>query len=222
MHGVLFSQMEPPNGLEEAFHHWYDTDHIPARLAIEGFIGASRYEALEGQPRYLAIYELADLDTLNDDGYVALKRSPSPKTSEMLGLVRNFTRFTCELISDTGPSDATGGHLAVVAFAVPPRREAAFDDWYDTEHTPALLEADDWLRVRRYRVVDGEGGPWTRLAIHELASREVMASPERERARQGPKRAALAGDPWFSQSGRWLYRRLSRVERERPRLGGAT
>lgn len=211
MRGVLFSQMEPPTVMEEEFHHWYDTDHIPVRLAVPGFHAASRYEALEGTPRYLAVYELDDLAALASDQYRAIKAGPSAETTKMLSLVDGFTRFTGEEITDSGPAEVSGGFIAVVAFAVPPEREAAFDDWYDTEHSPMLLKAADWLRVRRYRVVDGEGGPWTRLAIHDLASTEVMDSPERARARSGPKRDALATEDWFGQSGRWLYRRLSRV-----------
>jgi len=48
---MLFSQMEPPAGLAEEFHRWYDDEHIPHRLAIPGFQAASRYEVLEGEPR---------------------------------------------------------------------------------------------------------------------------------------------------------------------------
>src|SRR5690348_13881925 len=80
-----------------------------------------------------------------------------------------------------------------------------------------LLEADDWLRVRRYRVPGGAGGPWTHLALHELAS-VVMDSPERARARKGPLRDAPAGHDWFASPGRWLYERISAVTAE-PALG---
>ena len=127
----------------------------------------------------------------------------------MLANVRGFTRYTCGLTYDSGGSDSHS-HLSVVAFAVPEHDEAQFDDWYESEHIPALLAADDWLRVRRYRVRSGEGGPWTHLALHELASAEVMDSPERAAAREGPKRDALSGRPWFTQSGRWLYQTISR------------
>lgn len=210
--GVLFSQMEPPAGTEEEFHHWYDTDHIPVRMAVPGFAAASRYEAVEGSPRYLAIYELSDLAALQSPAYAKVKAEPSAATTKMLGAVSGFTRYIGEEIADSGPAGTTGPFIAVVAFAVPPSGEAEFDDWYDSEHSPLLLAAPDWLRVRRYRVIDGEGGPWTRLAVHELANLEVMDSPERARARQGPKRDALAERPWFANSGRWLYRRLNRVE----------
>jgi hypothetical protein len=204
---ILFSQMEPPPPLTDAFHEWYETDHIPARMALPGFAGARRFRALTGSPEYLAIYELDSLAALETGGYQELKRSPSPQTTEMLGKVTGFTRFTCEQISDVG--DGEGTFLSAVAFPVPDDQAAEFDTWYETEHVPMLLEAADWLRVRRYRVLSGEGGPWTRIAVHELASKEVMDSPERARARRGPLRDRLADRDWFGASGRWLYEQIS-------------
>ncbi len=211
MRGMLFSQMEPPGGAEEQFHEWYDTDHIPARLVLPGFAGATRYQALDGQPRYLAIYDIDDMGVLDSPEYRQLKAAPSAMTVHMLATVNGFTRFTCAELADSGRPSRRGEFLAVVAFAVPPEDLDQFDDWYDTEHSGMLLKAEDWLRVRRYRVLSGEGGPWNRFAIHELASTEAMHSPERAAAREGPKRRALADRPWFAQSGRWLYRVLNRA-----------
>jgi hypothetical protein len=207
---ILFSQMEPPLDLTDAFHDWYDTDHIPARMALPGFQGARRFRALDGEPAYLAVYELDDLDALQTEGYQQLKAAPSALTDRMLGLVNGFTRFTCEEVADMG-EPTRGAFLSAVAFAVPDEFTTAFDEWYEKEHVPLLLEAGDWLRVRRYRVLDGAGGPWTHLALHELASAEVMDSPERARARKGPLRDALAGNEWFARSGRWLYAQISAV-----------
>lgn len=207
MPAILFSQMEPPPPLTGLFHEWYETDHIPARMALPGFTGARRFRALSGEPEYLAIYALDSLAALETDGYRELKRTPSRLTEDMLGKVAGFTRFTCEQVSDVGDGD--GAFLSVVAFAVPEEQTAEFDTWYETEHAPMLLEAPGWLRVRRYRVVSGDGGPWTRLAVHELASTRVMDSPERARARRGPLRDRLAGRDWFQASGRWLYEQIS-------------
>jgi hypothetical protein len=207
---MLFSQMEPPADLVGEFHAWYDTDHIPARMALPGFRGARRLRALDGEPEYLAVYELDSLAALETDGYRRVKTSPSALTGRMLGAVNGFTRFTCEQVSDDG-DPVHGAFLSVVAFSVPQEWETEFDRWYGTEHVPMLLEADDWLRVRRYRVLDGEGGPWTHIALHELASTEVMDSPERARARSGPLRVPLAELDWFGRSGRWLYEQLSAV-----------
>jgi hypothetical protein len=208
MKGILFSQMEPPAEFEEEFHRWYDEDHVPVRLGSEGFLAARRYDAVEGEPKYLAIYELEDLSALETETYKKIKAEPSDLTKRMLGSVHGFTRFTCEEITDLGDPTATGAFIAVVAFSVPEGELAEFDDWYVSEHVPALLVAKDWLRVRRYAVVDREGGTWNRIAVHELANLEVMDSPERAAARVGPKREALSQRPWFDGSGRWLYRRI--------------
>ncbi|MHB1534972.1 MAG: hypothetical protein ACYC1D_10265 [Acidimicrobiales bacterium] len=218
--GVLFSQMEPPPDLLSEFHDWYETEHIPARMALEGFVGARRYEALQGRPRHLAIYELESLRALESPEYRQLKAAPSERTRRMLAAVRGFTRFTCEQVADLG-QPVFGEVLSVVAFAVPGAEESDFDGWY-AEHAGMLLEAPEWLRVRRYRVLEGEGGAWTHLALHELASVEVMGSPERARARSGPRREALAARAWFAASGRWLYRaKSSTAACERPRTAAS-
>ncbi len=45
---------------EEEFNDWYDTAYIPSCLAIEGCLGARRFVAIDGRPKYLTLYELAD------------------------------------------------------------------------------------------------------------------------------------------------------------------
>ena len=40
---ILFSEMTPPPEMEEAFNAWYDSEHIPLRMAVPGFLGARRY-----------------------------------------------------------------------------------------------------------------------------------------------------------------------------------
>lgn len=208
MQGILFSQMEPPEGLEYDFHEWYETEHIPARMRISGFAGANRYESLADGPAHLAIYWLDDLGTLDTRAYRDLKARGTARSQRMLASVTGFTRFICEQRSDTGHR-GEGNYLSVVAFSVPDEDRATFDHWYESEHTPLLMRAPDWLRVRRYRVVSGEGGPWTDLALHELSDPAALDSPERAEARRAPKREALSRRPWFGESGRWLYRAIA-------------
>lgn len=210
---MLFSQMTPPAGETERFEHWYDSDHIAHRMVLPGFTGAYRYWQQPDTPgaesHHLAIYDLESLDAVATVQYNALKANPGEQTDYFLSHVSGFTRFTTKCISDQGDTSARGEFLSAVAFAVPDDDEAAFEDWYVNEHAPLLLEASDWLRVHRYRVVSGDGGPWTHIALHELATLDVMDSPERAKARQGPKRDALAARAWFAGSGRWLYRRVA-------------
>lgn len=205
--GLLFSQMEPPPGWEADFHDWYETEHIPQRMAVPGFHSASRYEAIDGEPRWLACYFLDDMSALELPEYQRLKSSPGERTARMLANVSGFTRYLCDEIFDTGAVDEAAGALSAVAFAVPDAAAARFDAWYEEEHVPMLMQADGWVRVRRFRArPGGDGPPWTHFALHELRDETAMSAPEREAARTTSRRDELAAEPWFSPNGRWLYR----------------
>ena len=45
---------------EERFSHWYCEQHLPRMLSQRGWRGARRYECLEGEPRFVTIYDLDD------------------------------------------------------------------------------------------------------------------------------------------------------------------
>ena len=207
MKGLLFSQMEPPEGWEDDFHDWYESEHIPARMALSGFDSAVRYEALEGEPRWLACYFLGDMGVLDTPAYRRLKADPGARTERMLANVAGFTRYLCDETFDSGAAAEEPGRLSVVAFAVPDADREEFDAWYEGEHIPMLLTAAGWLRVRRYRSRPGFAGPsWTDLALHELRDERALDTPERAAARSTARRDALTRHDWFGRSGRWLYR----------------
>lgn len=217
MRGLLFSQMKPPQGQEADFDDWYDNEHIPARMALPGFTAAHRYAGRGADTRHLACYFLHDMAELDSPAYLRLKSDPGERTARMLSSVSGFTRYIADELSDTGETEIEPRLLYVVAFTVPDQAEPEFDGWYADEHVPLLMAADGWLRVRRYRVrPGGEGPPWTHLALHELAGDNVLNGPERARARDTPRRAALAEQPWFAANARWLYTPISRTVPARP------
>ncbi|MDI9897421.1 EthD domain-containing protein [Rhodococcus sp. IEGM 1381] len=211
--GLLFSQMAPPADLREDFDDWYDSEHIPQRMAIPGFSHALRYRQ-DAEPWHLACYFLDDMAALDTPEYDDLKKNPPERTARILERVDGFTRYITDQISDTSPelaSDATGTDhtLYVVAFSVPDEDRAEFDGWYEDEHVPLLMKVPGWLRVRRFLVRPGFAGhPWTHLALHEIANPAVLDAPERAAARDTPRRDALAAKPWFT-SGRWVYEPFS-------------
>ena len=67
--GLLFATMEPPANIEEEFQDWYDTEHFPERQSCPGFLTANRFVCIEGWPRYLAMYDLEDVEVLRGEGY---------------------------------------------------------------------------------------------------------------------------------------------------------
>jgi hypothetical protein len=93
-------------------------------------------------------------------------------------------------------------HVMPVPIPVPEAHLEDVDRWYEEEHTELLLRCHDWLRVRRFAVEAVEGPAWTRLALHDLASPEVLATPQLRAAMATPWRDRLAGHDWFMAEGR--------------------
>jgi hypothetical protein len=73
---------------------------------------------------------------------------------------------------------APGGLL--LAFTSPPADdEDGFNAWYDDEHAPARLTVPGILNARRYKAVWTDGPRY--MALYDLATPEILASPEYRR-----------------------------------------
>lgn len=60
--GVLVVAIEPNAGYEEEFNAWYNEEHIVYGAKVPGVLRVRRFEALEGDPHYVALWELRDPD----------------------------------------------------------------------------------------------------------------------------------------------------------------
>lgn len=212
MKGMLYSQMEPPPALEAEFNDWYASEHIPVRLALPGFARAVRYREIDGERKYLAIYEIDDLAVLDSPEYQVVKTQPSERTARMLRSVQGFTRFTCKQVFDTGAAAEPERYLLAVAFAAPAPRQPRLIEWYEREHVPEVTRALGCLRVRGYSVISADGGPWTGFALYDLSSADAARGPQLRAAARGPQ--SLAGESGgFESSRQWLYQVFSVHER---------
>src|ERR1019366_6113184 len=90
---LLLVTMEPSAADEQEFQDWYDTEHVPERAAIPGFLTAQRFVCVQGWPRYVAFYDLAYHEVLNEPGYLAVSGDRfSPWTKRILGRVTGLYR----------------------------------------------------------------------------------------------------------------------------------
>ena len=89
--GFLLVLMQCPPSLEDEFNAWYDTEHLPERLAVPGFETALRFVCLDGHPRYLAMSDLTHFGVLETEAYkrVAYDRS-SPWTKRVTSRVKVY------------------------------------------------------------------------------------------------------------------------------------
>jgi hypothetical protein len=109
--GFLLVTMQPPPAFEEEFNAWYDTEHLPERLAVPGFETALRFVCISGHPRYLAMYDLAHPQVLDSPEYlnVAFANS-SPWTLRVLQHVCVYRSFGRQIY----PGNALTGTCARV------------------------------------------------------------------------------------------------------------
>lgn len=84
--------------LAPAFHRWYDEVHVPALLACPGWLSARRYEALDGGPRYAAVYEIAGLWVYDTPEFARAKGF-----GEFEDRVRNFERLQLRPLGGPSP-----------------------------------------------------------------------------------------------------------------------
>ncbi len=183
--GLLLATMEPPPAMEEEFQDWYDTEHFPERRDCEGFVTAGRYICIDGFPRYLALYDLADTEVLRGPGYarIAVTRY-SAWTHRMMSRVWGQYRADArQVYPGTALMGASGSASRIVLFRfrqVGPDAEAqvlaGLHNLYDGRAEVAqfrLFHADqpdgtDLIAIVEWRV-PGPPAPGGAAAVGEAA-----------------------------------------------------
>lgn len=84
------------------WEHWHAHEHFPERLALPGFLRASRWTGVDDSERFFVMYELADHEVLASAPYVARLNAPSPWSTRMMPLHRNMVRSQCRVARSQG------------------------------------------------------------------------------------------------------------------------
>ena len=214
--------MDAPLGREAEWNEWYNTHYIPERLEIPGFLAIRRFEVAKGfpqelivpGPKYLSLFELADISALTNKHYISLcKREaslPSSSFEALMAASANVSGGAYEQIfPEVGdyeiPDDASFLH-AVGHTDLPPEIEDEYNEWYVMEHIPSLMEIPGYLYARRFKRVEAEftigtgakiSGP-RYLAFYDITSNKIfktLAFKER------------GSTPWMTRIRRWTFHR---------------
>ena len=171
------------------------TGRMPASASAAGVLRRVCYRAADGSAATASI-DYAD----------ELAATIANCAGATAALPPGVARYLCVETQDSGSYTGVHAVLMIVAFQVPQDRGDEVERWYREEHGPMLLRAPGWLRMRRYRLHAGAGGPpWTHLALHELRNAAVLDSAERALARSTVWRARLEQESWFARAGRFVY-----------------
>ena len=74
--GVILVSMNVDPGREDEFNDWYNTEHIPHFNRLAGVIAARRFRAIEGDPRYVALYHVENTAIYATPGWMAANQTP--------------------------------------------------------------------------------------------------------------------------------------------------
>lgn len=101
--GLLVVMNDVPAEHEDEFNRWYEEEHLPERAACPGFLSARRFVAVEGAPKYLAMYDLESADVLQSEPYLTMNET-TPWTKRVRTLRSYHVRNVYEEIPRPGKS----------------------------------------------------------------------------------------------------------------------
>jgi len=106
---------------EPEYDQWHTLEHVPERVAVEGFNGARRYvNRARDTHRYFTLYDVADLGVFDSPQYRDLVDRPTPWSASMRGDFGNFVRAVCATTFSSGVG--IGG--AIACLCIPPDASA--------------------------------------------------------------------------------------------------
>jgi hypothetical protein len=182
--GILFVTFDFSTAHEDEFHDWYDLEHIPERQRVPGFIACDRWISDENPKIAVATYDLETLSVLRSPAYLAIGGDNlSVWSKRVTAMCHRIMRYEGEQLV---PGDAIGpeaaGGLLVASMNIDPAAEHEFNEWYDTEHLPALAAVPGVLCARRYRGT----GERKYLALYHLTNPDVSRSDAWRKAADTP------------------------------------
>lgn len=74
---------------EDNFNRWYDDEHLEDRVRMDEVLSASRYVAVDGGPRYLALYWARSVSAFDSPAYAHAFRHQTPWSVDVLSKMRS-------------------------------------------------------------------------------------------------------------------------------------
>jgi hypothetical protein len=138
--------------------------------------------ALEGLPKYLALYELHDETITAGSEFQDVLANPTPWSARMRDFYQAYRlRNTYRLLFTSGESPAKDApYVYIVKTDIAADIEPEFNEWYNKEHVPALASVPGCYRARRFLAADGQP---KYMALYELENPEVIKGTAWAKAR---------------------------------------
>jgi hypothetical protein len=169
--GILAIWNDRDEAIAPVYERWYVNEHVPERLAVPGFLGARRYERIDGgSPRFFTSYELTSVDVLSSAAYLERLAAPSELTRATMARFRNMVRTACIPVRRSA-AGALGGCVAVAWIPQPA-----------TEGDELLRLADEYqrdprvLNVQVWRAAPDAGSSSTEATLRPGGDARIEAA----------------------------------------------
>ncbi|WP_151448346.1 DUF4286 family protein [Lacisediminimonas profundi] len=143
--GVLLVLNDILENVELEFNRWYLEQHLPERLAIDGFKRARRYKAVDGQPAYMTVYDCDSVQVLASPAYRERLANPTAWTNQIMPCFRNILRAACQESWSAG--EGMGGAAIVVQCKPIHGMETEARQYITESLAPFLLQSDCVVRI---------------------------------------------------------------------------
>lgn len=117
-----------------AYERWHGGHHVPQRFTVPGILRATRYQTSGGSPKYLTVYDLADIAVLDASEYRRLAEHPDAITQAMRPYLRNPLRLACRALA--GADCPHGGFLIMLRML--PATAARAAEWLAAEKSATI------------------------------------------------------------------------------------
>lgn len=113
--GMLFVASDIDEVHESEFNNWYDNEHVPDRVSMPGVIKATRFKAVVGSPKYLALYWANSLSSFDGPEYQHAFKNQTTWSQKILPLMKNPIRRVGTAVGDF--SDRAGELVSVIVIS---------------------------------------------------------------------------------------------------------
>src|SRR4051794_17420771 len=120
--GMLITSMDVAAADDPEFNVWYDREHLAERVAIDGFLEARRWIAVDAKPKYFCTYSTAQFDDLSGPAYQRALANQTDWSKQNIGRFKNMIRAVGRITASRGKG--RGAALAVVRLRPPAGSQA--------------------------------------------------------------------------------------------------
>ena len=124
--GLLLSCFDYSPVAADEFHDWYDTEHIPERQRVPGFLDCRRWLECSGRPVHVATYDLDSIEVLRSPSYLAIGYENNGPWTRRIGwnCIKLLRMEGEQIVPGNGRIPADAGALLVRGFNVAPEYDA--------------------------------------------------------------------------------------------------